>query len=200
MLFTNDLNLSLKKAWELLQEGCADRSSPMHSPIVASVDDDGCPSQRVMILRDIDPAERTLRFNSDIRADKISQFEQNPQVSVLTYHPDAKIQLRIGGSVKVLSQGKEVENAWDSATAYSKRCYLAHPAPGTTVPLPLSGLSPDMEGHKPEASETDAARANFSIVKLTICSIEWLFLEHTGHRRAIFNWQDDRWNGRWLIP
>ncbi|NJR71988.1 MAG: hypothetical protein HC782_02435 [Gammaproteobacteria bacterium] len=60
--YYNDLSASLAHAWACLARGSADRRSPFHAPVVASVGIDGTPEQRTMILRKVDVPTRTLRF------------------------------------------------------------------------------------------------------------------------------------------
>lgn len=200
--FLDDNAASLEEAWRLILEGSRDRKSPLHTPTVASVRGDGTPSLRIMVLRDAIRDTRTLRFHTDYRASKVADIGQSGPVSILGYHRDAKIQLRLSGVGRIENSGSTCDAAWDEATLYGKRCYLADPAPGSIVEAPISGLDPSMEGRIPEGYEVAPARDNFSILLVEINKVEWLYLAHTGHRRALFNWDDtdDRWNGQWLVP
>jgi pyridoxamine 5'-phosphate oxidase len=101
--FYNDLDLSLARARTLLERGGKDRRSPMHSPVVATIDADGQPQQRIMILRQVDWSVRQLRFHTDSRTAKVEQLDVNGRVSVLAYDPSAKIQLRLSGGQRVFS-------------------------------------------------------------------------------------------------
>ncbi len=200
--FLNDLELSLKEAWKLLIDGKKDRTSPLHTPVVASVDSNGNPSQRVMVLRKVDRENRLLRFNTDLRATKVAEIGEQAAISILCYHPAAKTQLRLTGSGRIETQGPAVDENWENATLYGKRCYLAYPAPGSVVDRPTSGLHPDLEGQKPSADKVAPARSNFAILLAEIERIEWLYLAHTGHRRARYIWDDDAgaWESEWLVP
>lgn len=200
--FVDNLDLSRQKAWQILSEGASDRHSPAHTPCVGTVTADGKPSQRVMVLREADADSRLLRFNTDARVSKTADIAAHPAVSVLVYHPEAKIQLRVSGIGQIVTEEQEADRAWDQANLYGKRCYLADPAPGTEVDRPASGLPSDIEGQKPSEEEVRPARANFAILVICIDQIEWLFLAHTGHRRAKFVWdiKSKQWNSSWLIP
>lgn len=200
--FLNDLALSSAEAWKLLTEGKKDRHSPLHTLVVASSDQKVAPSQRVMVLRSVEAQKRVIRFNSDRRAHKINQIAENPLVSVLGYHPEAKIQLRLSGTGKILTDGVEFENAWENASPYGKRCYLANPGPGQLVKEPSSGLTEELEGVKPTTAQLVPAKQNFAVLEVTISHLEWLYLAHTGHRRAVFSWneQQEDWDSEWLIP
>lgn len=200
--FLNDLDLSFEEAWKLLADGKKDRTSPLHTLVIGSVDPEGLPSQRVMVLRSIEPEHRILRFNTDRRAAKINDFEENSAVSILGYHPNAKVQLRLSGVAEIKTEGASFENAWDSASPYGKRCYLANPGPGQSVTKPSSGLLSELEGIKPSEEQLVPAKQNFAILEIKIDTLEWLYLAHTGHRRARFTWDHESidWNGEWHIP
>ncbi len=200
--FLDDLTLSLEEAWRLLIIGSQDRKSPLHTPSIATVRNSSSPSQRIMVLRKALREDRTLRFNTDVRASKVVDIGDGGPVSVLGYHPEAKVQLRLSGHGHIEHDSSASDAAWNEATLYGKRCYLADPAPGSLVKAPTSGLDPTVEGRKPEGFEVAPARENFAILVIEIDKIEWLYLAHTGHRRALFTWDpnNNSWDGQWLVP
>ncbi|WP_239447427.1 pyridoxamine 5'-phosphate oxidase family protein [Parasphingorhabdus marina] len=196
------MDLSLEKAWELLSEAVSDRRSPLHMPAIGTVTEEGLPSQRIMVLRSADPEKRQLRFNTDARVSKVRDIGNGAPVSVLGYHPEAKIQLRLTGTGHIHRDGPRADAAWDQASLYGQRCYLAEPAPGSAVEEATSGLPADIEGRKPTEEQVEPARANFAILLVDVVRIEWLYLAHTGHRRAASTW-DSRtgdWQHEWLVP
>ncbi|WP_373492558.1 pyridoxamine 5'-phosphate oxidase family protein [Parasphingorhabdus sp.] len=200
--FLNDLSLSLKQAWELLRAGAADRHSPLHTPVVATVTGAGTASQRIMVLRAVDQHSRRLRFNTDLRGSKVAEVGRGASVSLLGYHPEAKVQLRLSGKAEVQSTGPDADAAWEQASLYGQRCYLAEPAPGSPVDAPTSGLASAIEGVKPTPDQVRTGRTNFAILLVEVETIEWLYLAHRGHRRARFHWNAAavRWEGIWLVP
>lgn len=179
-----------------------DRRSAMHTPVIGTVKADGTPSQRVMVLRAFDPATATLRFHTDSRAAKVEELAGGAPISVLAYDPGAKRQFRLSGTGRIEGAGETADKAWNDATLFARRCYLADPAPGTVSDVPVSGLAADIEGRKPEDdAEVAPGRANFAVLLARIDAIEFLHLAHTGHRRAIFRLQPDgSWQGQWLVP
>ena len=64
----NTLDAVLADIWMRLVRGGADRRSAFHTPVVASVDADGLPQQRVMVLRKCIEAEAVMRFHTDLRS------------------------------------------------------------------------------------------------------------------------------------
>jgi pyridoxamine 5'-phosphate oxidase len=195
---TDDLDDILAGAWRLLGRGSADRRSPVHTPVVASVGGDGLPQTRVMVLRAADRATATLRFHTDARSPKCAALDDGP-VSVLAYHPGEQVQLRVSGTAKVVRDGEMVDQVWAQATPFARRCYMVAAAPGSGLAAPGSGLPTDVEGRKPTLDELVPARANFALVLVRVIGIDWLHLAQTGHRRARFA-VTNGWQGEWLVP
>lgn len=188
----------LAHAWSLLVRGGADRKSPVHTPVVASVDADGLPQARVMVLRKANPADGTLRFHTDARSPKVAQLDGKP-VAVLAYHAQEQVQLRITGQARIGRSVGEVDAIWDQSTLFARRCYLAEPPPGTPLPGPASGLPAWIEGRQPTAEQIVPARANFAVLWVGVTAIDWLHLANSGHRRAVFR-AADGWTGDWVAP
>lgn len=188
----------LAHAWSLLVRGGADRKSPVHTPVIASVDGDGLPQARVMVLRKADPASATLRLHTDARSPKVAQLDGKP-VAVLAYHPAEQVQLRLAGTARVLTEGEAVDGIWNQSTLFARRCYLAEAAPGTPLPGPSSGLPAWIEGQQPTPAQIIPARANFATLWIEVRRIDWLHLANSGHRRAVFR-AEDGWAGAWVAP
>lgn len=198
----DDLDEVRADIFRRLGRAARDRRSAMHTPVVGTVRTDGTPSQRVMVLRAFDPATATLRFHTDSRAAKVDELGNGPPISILAYDPGAKRQFRLTGNGRIEVDGETADKAWNDATLFARRCYLADPAPGTVSDVPVSGLPADIEGRKPEDdAEVAPGRANFAVLLARIDTIEFLHLAHTGHRRAVFRLQaDGTWQGQWLVP
>ena len=197
--FYDDLNLSRAEAFRLLGLGASDRRSPAHTPVVATIDAKGDPSQRVMILRDFDAHGRRLRFHTDRRSGKISQ---DGPASLLFYDPDAKIQLRLSGLARIETDGAECDAAGTRPTLFARRCYMADAGPGEASHLPTSGLPRWIEGKQPDEDQIAPARANFALLLFEFDRMEWLYLANQGHRRASWQWDEahEEWKGSWLVP
>ena len=176
----------------LLMRGAGDRRSPMHTPAVAS----GAGDLRIMVLRAWDRDERTLRFHTDARSPKTAAIGDGATVGVLFYDPAAKVQLRCGGTGRIERDGPIADAAWAAADAYARRCYLIEPGPGTALATPGSGLPADLEGVRPDLARTEAGRANFAVLLVAVERFDWLYLAHTGHRRAVI----DEEGARWVTP
>ena len=49
-------------------------------------------------------------------------------------------------------------------------------------------------------TDLDIYKANFGRVEIKIHCIDWLYLKHTGHRRAKFEYKNNKCNMSWLAP
>lgn len=194
------LAAALDSAWALLTEGARNRRSPVHVPVVASIDRDGLPTQRVLVLRAAEREAARLRFHTDARSPKTGELTDGAAVHVLAYHPDEKLQLRLSGTAQVVRDGPEVDAIWAATTRFARRCYLAEAAPGTALDAAGSGLPLSVEGREPEEAELIPAQPNFALVKVDVTQIDWLHLANSGHRRAVFVRNGDAWFGRWVVP
>ena len=174
-----------------------DRKSPMHTPVIVTGDVDA----RVMVLRAFDAQAWTLRLHTDARAPKAQVVAADPRVAALFYDKGAKIQIRVRGMGQILTEGPDVDAAWDAGTNFARRCYLGE-GPGAASDEPTSGLPPEFEGVEPDDAQLLPARENFALLRITITSADWLYLAHTGHVRAQFTRSDDgaAWSGRWVAP
>ncbi len=189
----------LGQLWQLLVRGGADRRSPLHTPVVASVDADGLPQARVMVLRKADPATGALRFHTDARSPKVAELHGRP-VAVLGYHPGENIQLRLAGTASIETDTADADAIWQQSTLFARRCYLAQHAPGTPLAGPASGLPAEIEGQQPSAEQIAPARPNFALLQLSVTAIDWLHLANAGHRRARFQRGPQGWTAEWLAP
>lgn len=200
--FYNDLEASFAEARRLIEPGATDRRSEAHCPSVATLDANGLPSQRVMILRHVDWAARKLRFHTDARSTKTLTLSERKAASVLFYLPEAKIQLRLNGTISITIAGDEIDQAWDAATLFARRAYMATTAPGSIVDQPVSGLPTLIEGRQPTEEDIAPARENFALLHVEFDTVEWLYLANSGHRRARWRWNAGlaNWEGNWLIP
>ncbi len=200
MIVQDSLETSLASARRLLEAGARDRRHPAHTPVVATLDKSGFPSQRVMILRAVDWNARLLRFHTDARSPKVTELAQNSAASVLVYDPTEKVQIRLSGTAHIEADSAASEAAWAESTAFARRCYLAENGPSLPSSAPTSGLPSWAEGIKPSEEQVSMGRPNFAILLFHFQEMEWLYLANSGHRRAKWTWADTRTIGRWLIP
>ena len=197
---SDDLDTILTDIWTRWGRGSADRRSAFHTPVVASISVSGTTQQRIMVLRHVDRSGSTLRFHTDIRSGKAAQIAEHGTVSVLGYDASAQVQIRASGTAQIITTGTIPDTAWAATSPSGRRSYLTTLAPGTISDQATSGLPKAYETTVPTLPESEAGRANFAIIVITLDRFEWLHLASTGHRRAAFTRSGDTWAGKWLIP
>ncbi len=62
------------------------------------------------------------------------------------------------------------------------------------------GYLPEHEKTVPDDEVLQKGYKNFSLIDVNIKKIEWLYLHRFGHRRALFEIQNDEVNKQWLAP
>lgn len=196
----DDLEEILNDIWTRWVRGGADRRSPFHTPVVATISGCATPAQRVMVLRKVDRVAGVMRFHTDRRSTKNDQVHANEAVSVVGYDAGAKVQLRAEGTATIIHDGPIADQAWAATSTSGRRSYLTTLPPGSRSDIATSGLPAVFEHCVPTLDESEAGRANFAIMPVTINRLEWLYLAATGHRRAAFTRTGDTWLGEWLIP
>lgn len=189
--FYNDLDLSLRAAWSLLERGVKDRKAPAHTPVLAT-NGEGVPRVRTVVLRACDREARRLRFHTDRRSHKVAEIEADPAGAVLVYDPGQKIQLRLDCQLSVHIGDELAREAWAATRDFSRICYQVMQGPGEAVSDPR-------EVPFSQEDSNDGAD-HFAVISALVTRIEWLYLAAHGHRRAEFRWQDGDWQGRWLVP
>lgn len=183
--------MTLAEAWARLELGAKDRRSGFHTCAVATISA-GRPSLRTVVLRGSSAASWTLRFHTDTRAPKTEDILRSPHVALLFYDPAAKIQLRAQGLARIEADGPPAEAAWAASKPMSRICYRTDLAPGTMMDSPYAV---NFSGAGPEAG-----RENFCAVTVEVTALEWLYLAHAGHRRALFERKDGALSSHWLAP
>jgi pyridoxamine 5'-phosphate oxidase len=193
--FYDDLGETLAESWRLIARGVADRKSAFHHPAVATIGGDGRPRLRTVILRGCDAGSRVLRFHTDVRSEKVSEIRRDSRISLHFYEPASKIQLRLEGTAKVNTDNAVADAAWAGSRVFSRQCYGIEPGPGTAI---ADGDNFTL----PETTDvaTAAGRANFCAVTVSVERLEWLYLASSGHRRALFRWEQGTFEAGWLAP
>lgn len=171
----------LKTIFLELKKGVLDLSHPFRYICLSSVKNN-MPQQRMVVLREV--SENTLTIYTDIRTSKVSQFEQNPNASVLLYDYKDRVQIQLTGEVCV--EKKCVPSIWDSFSIKAKKDYTTRFAPGTPV------VAPSQVEYN--------SKINFCFLKFTFTSIDYLKIDTPYHTRAQFNLNQGRWEGTYLIP
>ncbi|MEL6349798.1 MAG: pyridoxamine 5'-phosphate oxidase family protein [Myxococcota bacterium] len=196
-----DLDALHGELWAWLGRGVADRKSPLRTPTLSCLDGQGRPSARVIVLRAADPTSHTLTFHTDVRAGKVKGLRRSPWVEWVFWDPGLQIQIRARGVATLHHHDELAATEWARIHPGSQRVYLAHPAPGTAVDVPTSGLTPAQERGLSRDEDAAPGFANFAVVRCTVRALEWLLIARSGHQRAQINYTaDGERSGQWLVP
>ena len=184
-------------AWDRLFIGATKSRDSFHTPCVATINQ-GDVSIRTVVLRKAIPSTKELRFHTDIRSRKWAELEQNNSISALFYDASARIQLRVKGKAILHVNNEITSEAWQKTTLSSRKCYLTAFSPSSFTESSTSGLAEDIEQENFNLLESEVGQKNFGIVSIKVESIDWLWLNHAGHRRAFFDYKNG--SSHWMIP
>jgi pyridoxamine 5'-phosphate oxidase len=169
--------------WRELMQACRNREHAWRSACLATVDADGLPDARTVVLREADPDGRHLAFFTDARSPKVAQMQQRPEGVLVLWSAALGWQLRIKVALVVHTSGLAVSSRWAQLKMTpAAHDYLSPLAPGSTL------------AQRPIERES---RDYFAMVRAQVRQIDWLELAPTAHRRALFPTGEP---ARWVQP
>ena len=183
-----DLDALHQRVWAELVRACADRHHEWRLPVLASVDGQGLPQARTVVLRQADAAAGELAWNTDRRSPKAAQLRARPDAVLVFWSRRLSWQLRATLRVEVLDTGPRVEAAWQRVAAgRTAHDYLAADPPGTVL---ASG--------NPAPLADPAAAHHLAVLVGRVQALDWLELHREeGPRRARLA---PAGAGCWLVP
>lgn len=189
---------------EGLVRAVVDAKHEWHLPVVATVDAEGMPQARTVVLRGFErsgEAPPRLRFHTDTRSGKIAEIARDDRIGMLFYERRHKVQLRIEGRAVVHVDDEIADAAWAATNPSSRRCYLAPHPPSSALGQWDPNLPEAWRGALPDGEASEPGRSNFAVVKVNVRSIDRLELHHDGHVRSRWRWADDgSVESTWLAP
>ena len=195
--YYEDFNEIEKKIWDLLTGAVSDRNSEFRTPVFICGNDNNLDG-RVVVLRKTSQQYNFIQYHSDIRSSKIEKIKKNPSCSILFYGKQEKIQLRLKAECTVLFNDEITKESWEKTGHISRKCYLVTNGPGTESEMPTSGLDDKFDNFNYTKEESETGYKNFCVIRCKVKSIEWLYLAAKGHRRALFDLENNKKN--WLVP
>ena len=186
----NQYNLKgiYQEIWEYLRIGVTDRHSGFHTFSLATINGD-IPDNRTVVLRGCSKADMKLSFNTNNFSKKIKQISDNHKVSALFYDKEKKIQIRIMGIASINNGNEYCKKKWDKMSSQSKECYYQNINPGDIID------SPD----DVKTENNNQMAGSFTIIDISINTIDWLSLSAAGHTRARFM-EENKYSGEWVAP
>ena len=186
-----------RKLWSMLDDAVVDRSSSFRIPVFICTDQNDIDG-RIVVLRKSDRNNNVLQFHTDFRSQKVDILKQNKNASLIFYDKEEKIQLRVKVVCEINNKNSIAEESWKKTQHISRRCYLTDSPPGSVSENPTSGMISKLEDFDYTMEQSEKGYENFTVIKCKIKSIEWLYLAAKGHRRAIFDFENNKNN--WLVP
>jgi hypothetical protein len=154
---------------------------------LATVDADGAPQVRSVVLRDLRADARELLVYTDARSPKVDQIRHEPRGQLLCWSDALGWQLRLQVRLAAETSGLDVTARWarirHSPAAHD---YLSPLPPGAVLGAAPAAATPP----------ADHPRESFAVLTATVEAIDWLELHARGHRRARFDAQ----GAAWLVP
>ena len=175
--------------WKELGRASQDRHHEWRTPVLASVDPDGLPNARTVLLRQVDALAGQLTFYTDSRSPKVAQLQTQASAMLVFWSARLSWQLRVRVACSVITAGPEVEAIWQGVKQSAAASdYLSPEPPGAVLP----------QGGSAEAVTVNSGVTahSFAILRAQVLQMDWLELSHEGHRRAQLS--ANTW--AWLMP
>jgi pyridoxine/pyridoxamine 5'-phosphate oxidase len=185
----------LEEEWSNIKIGVKTSKHDYHSFVLSTIRNNN-PDSRTVILRAFDLTSHLMWFHTDRRSKKILDLNKNEQISALFYDRSRRVQLRINGSASVDESSQSNREIWESMSPESKLCYTGPYAPSE----PLTDYEPNIivekSAHEMNNDDDALGLTRFCRIRIKLNSLDWLQLDHKGHKRLEFNFNEEieyRW-------
>ncbi len=169
-----------------LHLGVSQKGHPFRYFTFATVGLDRMARLRTVVLREVSE-DLAITFYSDKRSKKITHIKENPKVSMLFYHPEKMIQLKLEGIASIITDTDLLSTYWKNIPSSAQKEYTINKPPGSTISRPETISYLKDENH-------------FCAVTMTPFKIEYLQLQNPHHIRVRYSKEASRWNGEFLVP
>ncbi len=171
MTTSTDLQTLHDQIADRLAAAVTTRRGAWRTPVLSTIDADGAPNARTVVIRAIHPDTRSLEIFTDNRSAKIGEIAAEPRTSLTFWDPVDAEQLRLTGTCAAVADHNLVAQRWDSI------------------------------GPRGHALYGEPGRQNFVVLKLQWTVWDWLWIGDIVHRRARFDWSTDgQYSARWIEP
>ena len=175
-----DLSTLTGSIWRELELANTDRQHQWRTPVLASIDTNGLPQARTVVLRKVCHHTQTLQFFSDARSPKVAQLRASGQIQLVFWSSELKWQLRVSAQARVETSGAGVDKAWQGIKlGPARQDYLSQFAPGDALP-DTATTALDESPH-------------LAIISAEVTHMDWLSLSSEGHQRAEISATAVRW-------
>jgi len=144
---------------------------------------------RYVVLREFTD-DLTFYFFTDSRSSKVGQMMSKPQVSLLFYHPEMRVQIRVKGRAQVHHQDDTTVLFWQNIQGEARKAYGPLVHPGHRIDHPS-------DAHTWPESIDDRF---FTVVEVVADKLDVMQLDGFIHIRAGFERKGADWELQWLAP
>lgn len=187
-------------AWQQLSRANQDHKHPFRTASIATVDTQGFPRARTVVMRKADRQTGSLLLYTDIRSRKVEEWGETNQLHWLFWNPKSQLQLGLRGYVERLERKEELA-IFNKLPKHGRKSYATLSAPATPRPANPDGLPDGWE--ELMLSETDYAAENFAAYRTVLLEADVLQLNRDeGHRRLSASRTDAEsdWQLHWITP
>jgi pyridoxamine 5'-phosphate oxidase len=176
-----DTHLFEKAIWRLLARGAVDAKHAYRLCSIATVNEEGKPDTRMVVLRECYIPKKSLSFHTDIRSGKVSQFNLQPDVCMLFWDPKQSMQLRVYGKAVIHHLDEMTKQQISSLPAQQIALYGYSAKPGSM-----------MEQEKESNFDETLIVQNFAWVRVSVHTLDALHLGRNGvHTRIQFSYDGE---------
>ena len=171
---------------EELHNGAQGKGHPFRFFALATLGVDHYARLRTIALRKVSE-DLKLTFFTDKRSKKIIHIKENKRVSLLFYHPEKLLQVRVQGFATINRDREYIEKTKSELGRGPRKNYTTKDAPGSIL-------------ENPAAVDYLKGGDYFSIVEIEPHRIEYLKLGQPDHTRIRFTRRGSDWHGEFLVP
>ncbi|MGY6522073.1 MAG: pyridoxamine 5'-phosphate oxidase family protein [Mongoliitalea sp.] len=183
------LDVVFQDAQQEVRRGVVDKKHPFRFITLATVQD-SIPEARYVVLRKVDEQFNFYAY-TDVRTRKVQAMQSNPMVSILLYHPQKRVQVRIQAAATIHHKDSIASDHWTRVQGEAQKAYNSILAPGEAIQTPEQAYFWEEELSNSE---------NFAVILLKPFKLEVLQLNGLEHLRAEFDFTPEGWQGKWLVP
>lgn len=162
---------------------------------LATVDTDGRPANRTVVIRLIQAETNALIIATDVRSDKVVQLQAAPEAELCWYLAAPREQFRIRGTVTVVDRAAQDadqqalrRHIWQTLGTGTQRTFYGQP-PGSHRDATRAAAEPV------PAQVNDGPAESMAILILEPYAVDHLDLKTTPHRRTLHRRMPD---GGWI--
>ncbi|MBX5145606.1 pyridoxamine 5'-phosphate oxidase family protein [Rhizobium lentis] len=182
-------------AWAELEMAAGNPLSGFRYVNLCTVDAEARAQARMVVLRSADRTTRSLEFHTDTRSQKWLELSANPEVTVLGFCPQARLQLRLQGRAERHGPGSEhADAAWQNLPSRTRMTYVGGP-PGDERGFEAIGELPELLGEV-------GGKPRFGVLSFRARTMDWFELRQQDNRRALFVYDETGAlsSCRWINP